>query len=419
MATLGVIFIHGVGRQRPRQTLARCGGPLSEAIGTWIAPIGVRFEARSPVIPERPTLAATELLIGDGIGVKARWLFAESRWGHDNRVAIVRDVLAQIAYLASAASAKIARRSLAGRGCSDSPGHRRALAANLGSTALRIRCLLVMTVGNFLVRRYHPDLWTALVRDVQADIDWLSARCEQVAVIAHSHGAVIAEEVLSTRLVPGNIAFLVTYGAMRRTASPTCLGHPGRLDFVSRRDPFAGHQRKDQAAANGLRIFNEPSVFTAHWTYWRNAEEFVLPLAQALMECEPGLQLSLGRQERSLADAIVRRRRRIAMHRLANLATVVLLLTALVLPARIYTEPAAWWLTSGLITVAAKTLTLTSWRRWDRQETAKALEPRPSRRTSQAGLLALAASLIAPAAILGMILLAASGLAGLRLICHG
>jgi hypothetical protein len=107
------------------------------------------------------------------------------------------------------------------------------------------------------------------------------------------------------------------------------------------------------------------------------------------------------------------------MHRLANLTTVVLLLTALVLPARIYTEPAAWWLTSGLITVAAKALTLTSWRRWDRQETAKALEPRPSRRTSQAGLLALAASLIAPAAILGMILLAASGLAGLRLICHG
>lgn len=69
-------------------------------------------------------------------------------------------------------------------------------------------------------------------------------------------------------------------------------------------------------ARDGLRIFNEPSVLTAHWTYWRNAEEFVLPIARAVMECDPDLRLPLERQERSLIDAVAWRHRRVAMQRL-------------------------------------------------------------------------------------------------------
>jgi hypothetical protein len=142
---------------------------------------------------------------------------------------------------------------------------------------------MVLTVGDILMRRHNPERWEAIVSDVEADLSWLSARCDHVAVIAHSHGAVIATEVLSSRGAD-KVMLLITYGTVSSMLLNDVSSRGHWLDFVAHLDPFAGRQLPATAAGQGFRIRSQSSFLTAHWTYWRSTEEFALPIVAALME---------------------------------------------------------------------------------------------------------------------------------------
>jgi hypothetical protein len=145
---------------------------------------------------------------------------------------------------------------------------------------------LVLTVGDLLVGRHEPDRWEVIVGGVTADLKWLSERCDSVALIAHSHGAVIAAEVLS-RSAPPNVALLITYGTVSRMFNHSADGGTDVadywLDFVAASDPFAGRPMPATATGRGLRIHGQGSFVTAHWAYWRSTQQFALPIASALM----------------------------------------------------------------------------------------------------------------------------------------
>jgi hypothetical protein len=55
------------------------------------------------------------------------------------------------------------------------------------------------------------------------------------------------------------------------------------LDFAADRDPFVGSPAPQSVQ---IRICNDRSIFTDHWTYWRNTEAFVIPVIAALVQAE-------------------------------------------------------------------------------------------------------------------------------------
>lgn len=352
MAELGVLFIHGVGRQRRTQTLDRCARPLCRAISRWVAsadPAGSvlvrpglqdgydRTPQPTPDARDRQAPASVNLAINvrDDYGqARHRWLLAESCWA-DRRIAPViwhslnraqYAVFCLLKYIKAEIGIRCRRaasgptppdgtqligaeapraRDLAGGRVEDPWRLPRSDMAPLGrGFASRLRdagrfcqSWLVMSIGDVLVRRRDRARWATIVSHVEADMNWLSMRCDRVALIAHSHGAVIARDVLSRR-EPGNIALLITYGAVgsmprRHAAGRTHV--PGRrkgrsvvrsLDFAAGSDPFVARQPTATAAGQGIRIRNQGSFLTAHWAYWRNIEEFVLPIVTALMDAE-------------------------------------------------------------------------------------------------------------------------------------
>jgi hypothetical protein len=85
----------------------------------------------------------------------------------------------------------------------------------LRSYVLQVQLALAGVVGDSYILLEDPVQRRAIIDRVQRDLNWLTLRCEQVVVIAHSQGAAVAALVLSTQeqVGSGNIHSFVTLGA--------------------------------------------------------------------------------------------------------------------------------------------------------------------------------------------------------------
>jgi hypothetical protein len=322
-ADLGILFIHGVGRQRPGQTLARCSGPLYAALSGRITSADsaasiyldrlrlVRYRGllRSDDSAVRQAPEALDLTIASAKGDRCEdvlWILAESCWS-DRRISpVFVSLLCQIK--------SGTRRALAAIGTGtaglllnwllnkNKTNTARGLSRGFLDAMRHLHGSLVLSVGNLLACRNDIGKWGRTVDGVRADMDWLSARCDRVAVLAHSHGAAVMSDVLACEDINRKISLVVTYGAVSRSylnksrdylAARQEMPSESRyyngsqrfcwLDFVAIADPFACNPDAGSTPIRSIQIRGEKSFLSAHWAYWSNLEEFVLPVATALL----------------------------------------------------------------------------------------------------------------------------------------
>jgi hypothetical protein len=224
------------------------------------------------------------------------------------------------------------------------------------------------------------------------------------------------------------------------------------LDFAAEHDPFAG---SPPLGSVSVRVRNEQSLSADHWAYWRNTEEFVLPLITALVRAEAcPVQLSRPGDQQFLAGAQMRRQRRAAILAIARAALLslaaarILLLSAsnvrslldrarhpfgvLQLACSRLCGPVAPPLASSADVILAGSLlgtvllTQRAWRRWDRKARmrvlARQLPVTISCVSAVAGASAMIASAVLPVVVrlraavvvaLGRTLMLGAGLIGI------
>ncbi|MBD3926484.1 hypothetical protein IEZ26_17805 [Nocardioides cavernae] len=78
--------------------------------------------------------------------------------------------------------------------------------------AKRLSTRLASSVGDSYVLIASPSEYQAMVSRVQRDIAWLAKRCDRVAVVAHSQGAVVAHRAL-TQSAGCDVQLFVTVGS--------------------------------------------------------------------------------------------------------------------------------------------------------------------------------------------------------------
>jgi hypothetical protein len=171
----------------------------------------------------------------------------------------------------------------------------------VGGSARALQTRVAASVGDAYVWQRSPVRHTFLVGQLEQDLTWLAARCDKVALFAHSQGSAITHAYLRSRTVPENLVLYVTYGTAIRLLNAegrttesndglqeVDLAIPGQgdarrwLDFAATLDPVAVEPLPDAPGRTGIRVRNDYSVFKDHTGYWRNTEEFVLPVALQL-----------------------------------------------------------------------------------------------------------------------------------------
>ena len=96
------------------------------------------------------------------------------------------------------------------------------------ASVARLQLYFANGFGDTLTLVERPLRYQAMLSQVRKDLDWLEERCDVVSVIAHSQGAVLANEVIAGR--PGKVRNLVTLGGAL-SKLPTlraALAHRGR-----------------------------------------------------------------------------------------------------------------------------------------------------------------------------------------------
>ena len=96
------------------------------------------------------------------------------------------------------------------------------------ASVARLQLYFANGFGDTLTLVERPLRYQAMLSQVLKDLDWLEERCDVVSVIAHSQGAVLANEVIAG--LPGKVRNLVTLGGAL-SKLPTlraALAHRGR-----------------------------------------------------------------------------------------------------------------------------------------------------------------------------------------------
>jgi len=161
-----------------------------------------------------------------------------------------------------------------------------------------IRPLLVDRIGDFWIYLHDYPGAMHIRRGVEEAIDSLvdDDHCDEIVVIAHSQGAVVAFDALTS----GGIAhidlirrFITVGGALNNawTLEEGIKALDGALpptlerwvDLWANYDPVPGGPlRRPFSVVKSERLTNGINVLTDHDTYWRNPEEFLSRLAQEI-----------------------------------------------------------------------------------------------------------------------------------------
>ena len=247
---LGVLFVHGIGEQNRGDTLLHAGGAVYRWLNRWLQfpnlsiagnPIPsdpVRIVSQSIEQESAPAHALVEFKLEiepDQIR-RTQWLMAECWWASSfvsvKFSEVARWMLNTAPVLIVANTANFfARRSQKGRfffaAASLSLSVPTALATWLVVGMLSVlalipidavrawlgRFLLIVTgwLGDAFVYTHRPLETAGATSKVRRDLDWLSDRCDCIAVVAHSQGAAITYDALKDSL-PTSPNLYITLG---------------------------------------------------------------------------------------------------------------------------------------------------------------------------------------------------------------
>jgi hypothetical protein len=264
---LGVLFVHGIGEQLQGDTLVRFGDPLARWFTRWLTRDKEVEPAQAHTSPA--ALWRTELVPGGSDPAHAlldvaypgrprgHWLLAESWWAETFRPPKTRTLLVWmltiLPYMLLEQFSVPLRRSRIlqrqgltgwGRGWARTLGFGVLLFLSLPLAALGLIAILALlvpvvipvkplqelakraavklasTLGDAYILTSSSVQFDAMVERVQADLHWLSARAQDVVIVAHSQGAAVTYEALRRYCVPDNLKVFVTlgqgYGKLRR-----------------------------------------------------------------------------------------------------------------------------------------------------------------------------------------------------------
>lgn len=154
-----------------------------------------------------------------------------------------------------------------------------------------LRPLLVDFVGDFRVYVADPIQGVHIRHGVERAISWLATQCDDIIVVAHSQGAVVAYDALVAQQAAGiaKVRKLITMGGALNKAwelpdVPARLLLPlpptiGWVDIWSCYDPVPG-DTASRPGAQSHEVTNGMNVLTDHGGYFDNREEVIARLVQ-------------------------------------------------------------------------------------------------------------------------------------------
>jgi hypothetical protein len=351
---IGVVFVHGIGEQKQSSTIREQGGPLLDWIWGWhnardlpadqvLLPQWAKLSYGTTL--EGPARFAVHLPAYEIPGVPKQrwdpvtWVVAEGWWA--NRLEAPSMVTMLVWSLRILLRFWTGLGSEAFRRTRDRSSHRAAGGAAIGEFWERVgnvllalaylplaflsyplvafllllaqipidalqkfillklvRPLLVDRVGDFWIYLHDYPGAMHIRRGVEEAIDSLVEHdaCTEIVVIAHSQGAVVAFDALTSGGIKHArlIRRFVTIGAALNKAwnleegmkalngkLPTTLER--WVDLWSNYDPVPGGPLSHPfPIIRSERLINGMNVITDHDIYWRNAEEFLSRLAQEI-----------------------------------------------------------------------------------------------------------------------------------------
>jgi hypothetical protein len=260
--SIGILVVHGIGQQRPGETLARCCDALADWFARWIEGAARREPDRElePVRVETATLADAEgapphaqLKVKFPGRAECRLTLAESWWAASFAPASFADLaswgfvvtpwamLCHFGKRGALAAERVVQAERSGRFVA-----RELLRATIEMLALTTACLIVAplvlllmlllvvlgllpipwlhdfvvkqqrrlaaTVGDSAVLLRSPTQEAAIVGKVRHDLEWLETKCGRVLVVAHSQGAAVSHEALR-RLRSRKVHGFLTFGS--------------------------------------------------------------------------------------------------------------------------------------------------------------------------------------------------------------
>lgn len=265
-ASLGILFVHGIGNQQQGETLIAFGEPLQRWIGDLLrrnvdqvdryAADGMTARLRPPLLEPHETAHGT-VLIGKAKQDKVdaeHWLMAESWWGPQVLPPAIGAftlwlltrgpwvLLLHFEQLRRVAFVRLEQRRATRRWRSKGAAAARAvwtlllfllwpLLSLLATLVVAATALLGLVpvptfrrwvtgwlqavsgvLGDSYVLLLNPLQAVAFSTVVAHDAAWLRTRCERVAVVAHSQGAAVAMRALGMDECP-KVDMLITVGA--------------------------------------------------------------------------------------------------------------------------------------------------------------------------------------------------------------
>ena len=248
---LGVLFVHGIGDQAQASTLVEWGTPIFE----WLQgrasadSVGGRVEvSRASLTPPDDEPAHTEIRI-ERHGLDRTWLLAEAWWAEAFAAPQFRDLARwSFSVVPWTFGTHFGRRLWrawrtpargVGAGLLWLARVSGAFAALMGGIVLSLLMLLVLSVllavgvipwqrlresilriqlrmasvvGDSYILVGRPIEAAAILTRFRRELDWLSARCRRVAVVAHSQGGAVATLGLAGTNA-GAVRRLITFGS--------------------------------------------------------------------------------------------------------------------------------------------------------------------------------------------------------------
>lgn len=361
---VGVVFVHGIGEQPESDTIREFGGALLDWLQRWHAARGAELPVSESWLSygesaSRPARFTVHLPQSGEHGAQT-WVLAEAWWGARLHapdfvtmtrwgLQVVGRVLGRLSgsadrnlYRPSILQRPVLERVI--RGVSAQfllVGY--ALAQALAVPLIVLLFLIAQLPGPFeravlgarlFVVQQLGDFYTSLHDDIQAvhirnsvayAVKYLVAQagCSRIAVIAHSHGTVVAFDALSSKAIPevDRVRTLITLGGALNNAWSLRPPHATRLagdlpegiqwiDVWADYDPVSGgpvDRRDGKGPEISLKVNNGLNVITDHGGYLRNREEFLSRVAQELES--PGTPKASRFFPGAAADEAWRRRR--------------------------------------------------------------------------------------------------------------
>lgn len=272
---LGVLFIHGIGRQRRGETVTEFGDALIKWFDRWhrgaspeqsrpplrlaTGPAAIDGLTEDPLLPANLTVEVLDESAGEP-RVVSRWLLAEAWWAEAFTPVSFRELavwgLQVVPWTILMHFGRLIRRVFPeiDAGTSWLPAPLRSAAQlllktfitvlligcatlttlctlmlvllllglsliplpGIGALALRLQALIAAFLGDSYVFLISPVRAAAIVARVRHALTWLAAHCRSVAVVAHSQGGAVAHKALQNHtLATLNLdqVLLVTFGS--------------------------------------------------------------------------------------------------------------------------------------------------------------------------------------------------------------